>query len=114
MDNFVLSAGFCIFIIGLAGLTYVNNIYLPEEAETASDFELGRKLNNALPFVIIVGITAMFLGYFEPFSQKEKETNNLHNINKKQNETTIEILNQRYVKGEISKEEFEQMKKDIK
>lgn len=29
------------------------------------------------------------------------------------NETILEILKTRYVKGEITKEEFEQMKKDI-
>ncbi len=30
-----------------------------------------------------------------------------------ESETALEILNKRYAKGEITKEEFEQMKKDI-
>ena len=37
-----------------------------------------------------------------------------HKVSKKHPDTSLEILNQRYAKGEITKKEFEEMKKDIK
>jgi putative membrane protein len=36
-----------------------------------------------------------------------------HHVDNWDSETAIDILNKRYAKGEITKEEFEQIKKDI-
>ena len=42
-----------------------------------------------------------------------KITKNSGKQNSAQTETPLEILKKRYAKGEISREEFEQMKRDI-
>ena len=57
-----------------------------------------------LIFIIIVGIVIYFV--FE----RSKGTGNL---NGQFRETPIDILKKRYARGEISKEEFDRLKKDI-
>ena len=51
--------------------------------------------------ILLIG----FIIYF--FYTKDKEKNT-------EKETPLDILKRRYAKGEISKEEFEEMKKDLK
>jgi len=149
MDNNVLTVGFFITILGIGGMVYINNVYIPEQEEiivesaenrqnaihylddweSAWDMyynegleaeenkENARKLYNGLPFVALIGIVIMFLGYFEPLSQKEikkaKEFEQKKDNGKDQSEDAIDILNKRYAKGEINKNEYEQMKKDL-
>ncbi len=48
-------------------------------------------------------------GFRPPWSQNSDR----HHSEGKDSETAIDILKKRYAKGEITKEEFEQMKKDL-
>jgi len=56
---------------------------------------------------IIVLIVIGVLAYFVVQSQKKK------NQTPTQNESHLDILKRRYAKGEIAKEEYEKMKKDL-
>jgi len=53
----------------------------------------------------VVGVILIIVGAVIPGKKKEDEP--------EQADTSLEILKQRYAKGEISKEEFENMKKDL-
>jgi len=53
----------------------------------------------------IGGVILIIVGAILPGKKKEDEL--------EQDDTSLEILKQRYAKGEISKEEFENMKKDL-
>lgn len=60
--------------------------------------------------IIIVALYLIFgRGGFRPPWQDHDN----YSSGKKDAETAIDILEKRYVKGEISKEEFEQIKKDL-
>jgi len=61
--------------------------------------------------ICILTFTYFLIDLFDLFSIKK----NQHNSKNKENETTspIQIIKIRYSKGEISKEEYEQMKKNI-
>ena len=48
-------------------------------------------------------------GFRPPWDQNSGR----HHIESKDSETAIDILKKRYAKGEITKEEFDQMKKDL-
>ena len=48
-------------------------------------------------------------GFRPPWGQNSDR----HHSERKDSETAIDILKKRYAKGEITKEEFEQMKKDL-
>ena len=54
-------------------------------------------------FLIVIG----FLIYFIVQAQKTKGQSST------QNESPLDILKRRYAKGEIAKEEFERMKRDL-
>ena len=53
----------------------------------------------------IVGVILLIVGAVIPGKKKEDEL--------EQDDTSLEILKERYAKGEISKEEFENMKKNL-
>lgn len=64
----------------------------------------------------IICIIMMFLfmmfrrgGFRSPWGQNS----DIHHSESKDSETAIDILKKRYAKGEITKEEFDQMKKDL-
>ncbi|MBN1899323.1 MAG: SHOCT domain-containing protein [Spirochaetes bacterium] len=53
-------------------------------------------------WLVIIGLIVYFIGQggFKSYKSKEKET-------------SLEILKKRYARGEISKTEFDKMKKDL-
>lgn len=61
--------------------------------------------NGMWPFPIIM-IIIVVIGLYLIFRPK-------YPMNSKTDETALEILQKRYASGEVSKEEFEQVKKDI-
>ena len=61
-------------------------------------------------FGIIIGVIGVFASVVGITLPKEQEKDESVEKNK---EDAIEVLKLRYVKGEITKEEYEQMKKDI-
>ena len=65
----------------------------------------------SIPLSIILIVLGLIL-FIIPYLFTLEDGNILKNTNI-QGETTIEILKKRYAKGEITKTEFEQMKKDI-
>jgi putative membrane protein len=61
--------------------------------------------------IVMVFFFMMFRGRgFKPPWDKNTDRNHSES---KDSETPIEILKKRYAKGEITKEEFDQMKKDL-
>jgi putative membrane protein len=80
--------------------------------EKESEIESWEGSQKYLPFGIIIGVIIIFIGFLSKYYY-HKDT---AVISKKENvkeENVIEILNKRYAKGEITKREYEQMKKDI-
>jgi putative membrane protein len=63
----------------------------------------------------IIGITCMIIVMYFIFGRGNNTmcNNSGHNTNSKNEETALEILKKRYAKGEITKEEFETIKKEI-
>jgi len=61
-------------------------------------------------FVIMIIILFVFLGRW---SRPPWWGPGEHHRESRESETALEILKKRYVKGEVTKEEFEQMKKDL-
>ena len=61
--------------------------------------------------IIVMFFFMMFRrgGFRPPWSQNSDR----HHSESKDSETPIDILKKRYAKGEITKEEFDQMKKDL-
>jgi putative membrane protein len=53
--------------------------------------------------VVIIGIILLAKGYFSP-AKKDSETTG---------ESALDLLKKRYARGEISKEEFEEKKRDL-
>ncbi len=62
-------------------------------------------------FIIVMFFFMMFRrgGFRPPWGQNSDR----HHSESKVSETAIDILKKRYAKGEITKEEFDQMKKDL-
>jgi putative membrane protein len=59
-------------------------------------------------FIILIVVLVKNDNIRTPFTQK-----NFYQGNAMQNETALDILNKRYAKGEISKEQYDQMKQDM-
>jgi putative membrane protein len=60
-------------------------------------------------FIILLAVAL----YFIITSSLRRSTHTHYSHHYPSRERAIEVLNERYAKGEISKEQFEQMKKDI-
>jgi len=60
-------------------------------------------------FILLAMIFVLFMFFGRP-SQWRQGT---HGIKNGETDSALDILKKRYVKGEIKKEEFEQMKQDI-
>ena len=60
-------------------------------------------------WIFWIGIIALFVWALSNSSNRRHPTH----LNFPQQETPLDILKRRYAKGEITKEQFDQMKKDI-
>lgn len=56
--------------------------------------------------ILIIGAVAYAVGWRPQFNQTRSASNN-------QNQTPLDILKSRYARGEISREEYEQMRRDL-
>ena len=68
-----------------------------------------------VPLVMVIVVVAMLYfvfgrGGFRPPWWNDSDRPSSHS---KDSETAIEVLKKRYAKGELTREEFEQMKKDL-
>ncbi len=65
----------------------------------------------------IIGLIMMVLMMFRRgggfFSRREEPRSRSHRSEIQETETPLSILKSRYARGDISKEEFEEMKKDL-
>jgi len=65
----------------------------------------------------LLGIILIIVGSVVKGNKTEKEEDGQHllrdELNPKEDETSMKILKERYAKGEISKEEFDDMKKNL-
>ena len=68
-----------------------------------------------MPIIILVVVLIIFFMLFkhEGYRQSGGDASEIRSTHSEYSETAMDILNKRYAKGEISKEEFEQIKKDI-
>jgi putative membrane protein len=68
-----------------------------------------------MPLAMVVIFVAMFYFAFGRGGSRPPRWNDpdRSSSHPKDSETAIEVLQKRYAKGEISREEFQQMKKDI-
>ncbi|MCX6664117.1 MAG: SHOCT domain-containing protein [Euryarchaeota archaeon] len=84
--------------------------------EYKSNVGTAQEVQKSLPFGILIGAVIMFVGFIvnkDIFLDKIfKDKKEIEKISKTSNDA-INILNLRYAKGEITKEQFEQMKKDL-
>ncbi len=89
-----VAAGICNSAMGQLGQAYSG-----EAAKTCSEW------NNLLYGIygsVPLGIILIIVGVVKPSKSEEEEDSN-----------SLEILKDRYAKGEITKEEFDKMKKDL-
>jgi uncharacterized membrane protein len=84
--------------------------------EYKSNVGTAQEVQKSLPSGILIGAVIMFVGFIvnkDIFLDKIfKDKKEIEKISKTSNDA-INILNSRYAKGEITKEQFEQMKKDL-
>jgi uncharacterized membrane protein len=84
--------------------------------EYKSNGGTAQEVQKSLPFGILIGEVIMFVGFIvnkDIFLDKIfKDKKEIEKISKTSNDA-INISNSRYGKGEINKEQFEQMKKDL-
>jgi putative membrane protein len=70
---------------------------------------------SIMPIIILVVLLIILYMIIkrEGYRQPRGDASDRRSLNGGDSDTAMEMLNKRYAKGEISKEEFEQIKKDI-
>jgi len=120
----LLVIGFILLVFGFGSENWIHQQAV-NSALTLGDYQFWLNMDNIRQFCIPLSIVFIICGgvilFYQMIMPKNKEnSSNIQSLKIKDNipmftaeDESINILRTRYAKGEITKEQYEQMKKDL-